>query len=213
MKKRMMGVAFGLLLGGGIALAGKNVAPAVSPVAAVEPIVPLGLFVGVGLAWDPTSTYCPCAHKRLKDSEYGGLIRIGYDFNDWIGVEARGLKSFWDEDNAETEHYGIYLKPMYHVADQVNVYALLGYGHTKIRHKFGPHGPHDHTRNGFNYGVGLEYDLGSDTPEGTYDRPFDGQGDQEGGWGLFVDYMNLMNGYGEKDIDSNVVTVGITYDF
>lgn len=90
--------------------AGKNVTPAESPVAPV--VNPLPLYVGVGLLWSGTSLDCLCSTgKKLKDTTYGGILRVGYDFNEYIGVEARVLRTFMGKTFAETTHYGIYLVP------------------------------------------------------------------------------------------------------
>jgi len=69
--------------------------------------------------------------------------------------------------------------------------------------------------NGFSAGFGLEYDLSDKRDD--YDRNiyypegFDGQGDQEMGWGLFVDYQRLLIDSNIPDLD--VVSAGVTYDF
>lgn len=205
---------------------GKMVAPAVSPVALMnEPVEPNPFYIGIGILWAGVSRDCitqDCPNIRLKESEWGGIIRGGYDFNQYIGIEGRALKATLDSDWAKTTHYGIFLKPFMPVGERTNVYALLGYGHTEIdvdcfiQEKY--------KANGFSWGIGLEYDLSSkeddyenhkrsenDVPE--FDRPFDGQGDQETRWGLWVDYQNLLNNKGPDNYKTNIITFGITYDF
>ena len=68
-------------------------------------------------------------------------------------------------------------------------------------------------QNGFAYGAGMEYDLSADESLGEYARGFDGQGDQEKGWGLWIDFQHLLSNEGMTHTDSNIVTTGITYDF
>ena len=99
------------------------------------------------------------------------------------------------------------------VADQVNLYALLGYGRTEVKVDcIAIHDTFKH--NGFSFGVGLEYDLTGDEPEeGTYAREFDGAGDQGESWGLWIDYQNLMNNEGPDNYKVNIITFGVTYDF
>jgi len=210
MKRMMAKIALSTLLVSGIAVAGKNVAPAESPVAPVVGVVPL--YVGIGLLWSGTSVDCPCAtpaDTRKKDSAYGYIARIGYDFNQYLGVEARFLKTAMDEDFAETTHYGLYLKPQYHVSDKLNVYGLIGYGNTEIDFVCNTM---DYDDAGVSVGFGFEYDMSKDKAVAA-SRPFDGQGDQEKGWGIWVDYQNFLYDEGPKNIKSNIVTAGITYDF
>jgi len=39
------------------------------------------------------------------------------------------------------------------------------------------------------------------------------QGDEEEGWGLFLDWQNLANNDTPQSTNVNVVTAGVTYDF
>jgi len=64
----------------------------------------------------------------------------------------------------------------------------------------------------FAWGFGAEVDLTSDEPkEGRYNREFDGQGDQESGLGLFIDYERLVAKSNAPDLDT--INTGISYDF
>lgn len=215
MKKVINTISLGVLLATGSLFGGGNIAP----VAPIEEIDPNPFYLGVGAIWAGASRDCSgfgCSDTvRLKDSTWGGIVRAGYDFNQYFGVEARALKGTIESDWAETTHYGIFLKPMMPVGEQMNIYGLLGYGHTEVKtiatlltEKF--------THDGLSYGIGLEYDLSdreSDREDGSYDRPFDGHGDQEKGWGLWIDYQNLMNNEGADNYKSNIVSFGVTYDF
>jgi opacity protein-like surface antigen len=198
-KKSFLSIVLATVLSMVTLYAGKNSEPAASPVVPVD----LPLYIGIGGVWSMTSTDCPCAAgKRLYDSSnFGGIIRIGYDFNPFFGIEARALKSKYSKKFAETTHYGIYLKPQYHITEAMNLYALAGYGHTRV----------DSTcksplyeKNGFSFGAGMEYDFTSLVNE---------QGDAETGWGMFVDYQNLLMDKGINKVRSNIFSTGITYDF
>jgi len=228
MKKVISIIILGTLLATGSLYAGKNVVLApVGIVVIPEQIDPNPFYVGVGAIWAGVSRDCIdpnpyCPDTRLKDSTWGGIIRAGYDYNQYFGIEARALKATLDSDWAETTHYGIFLKPMMPVGEQMNIYGLLGYGHTKvitdcaIQEKF--------THDGFSYGIGLEYDL-SDKEDDyesykehaddvlEFDRPFDGQGDQEVGWGLWIDWQNLLHDEGADKYKVNIISFGVTYDF
>ena len=216
MKRTLLSVATMVALTGTSYAGGKAVAPVEAEVAPIPAVInPIPLYVGVGaiaafIKRDP----CPCAPNApdIKDHRYGGIIRAGWDFNPYIGIEARALKTFGSDVFSKTEHYGLYLKPQYHVADKINVYALAGYGRTTIDYTNGVRSS-TLKKNGFSYGIGMEYDLSSDESLGEYARAFDGQGDQEKGWGLWVDFQHLLTNEGLTHTDSNIVTVGITYDF
>jgi len=226
MKKLISTITLGTLLATGSLLGGGVVAPVGVVVAPIsEQIDPNPFYVGVGILWAGVSRDCieeGCPTIRLKDSTWGGIIRAGYDYNQYIGIEARALKATIDSDWAETTHYGIFLKPMIPVGEQMNIYGLLGYGHTEIKVDCLIQETFKH--DGFSYGIGLEYDLSDKEDdyeahkenEGDvleFDRPFDGHGDQEKGWGLWVDWQNLMHNEGPDNYKTNIVSFGVTYDF
>jgi len=193
---------------------GKYVEPVDAEVAPIpEIIIPMPLYIGLGLVATGLSRDCLCVDSnRVKDMTYGGLVRVGWDFNPYIGIEARALKTNIEKDFSETTHYGIYLKPQYHVTEQSNVYGLLGYGRTIVDYDCKDK-KNTLTKDGFSYGIGFEYDFNEDQSEGEYSRSFDGQGDQEGGWGMWVDLQHLLHHEGEYKTDSNLLSVGVTYDF
>ncbi|WP_295420910.1 porin family protein [Sulfurovum sp.] len=198
---------------------GKRVAPVEAP---VEPIpamqTPSPVYIGLGLLWGDyrgqcgTKVDCP-----YEDVTYGALLRAGYEFNQYFGIEGRVLGTFWGADSEggqELRHYGLFAKPMYPLGEDINIYGLLGYGWTKT--KTGGNGNLEEVDDsGFSAGLGLEYDLsdkeGDKIEDGDYDREFDGQADQEKGWGLFVDYQRLLVKSSTPDMD--VVSAGLTYDF
>ena len=195
------------------------VAPVVTPVAPVSvPVVkaapvinnilPLGLYVAVGLTAARYDPDCNCPTIGEVDKTGGLIGRVGYDFNEFFGVEARGIKTNWKSEGGDLEHYGAFLKPMYPVSNAINIYGLAGYAKTETagvtRRKT--------DTEAFAWGLGLEYDFGADkAKEGRYSRTFDGYGNQEKGWGLFADYERLVQKSGSPDLDT--VNIGITYDF
>lgn len=226
MKNIIKTVTFSTLLSVSTVYGGGDIIPPVSPVSEVSEIVDTNPFyIGVGAIWAGVSRDCVtqnCPVVRLKDSTWGGIVRAGYDFNEYIGIEARALKANIDSDWAETTHYGIYLKPFIPISERINIYGLLGYGHTKIITDCEIQ--ETYTRNGFSYGLGIEFDLSNKQDDYdsykkhpddvlTFDRPFDGHGDQEVGWGLWIDWQNLMNNAGPNNYKTNIISFGITYDF
>lgn len=187
--------------------AGGNVIP-VEPVPVKRLATPI--YIGAGFV---SGRYYS---SHYEDVTYGAIFRMGYEFNQYIGLEARYIATFWDEGllyGQKLEHFGLFFKPMIPFEDNFNLYGLLGYGWTQT-------GASDRLNiaiedNGFSAGFGLEYDLSDKRDD--YDRNiyypegFDGQADQEKGWGLFVDYQRLLIDSDIHDLD--VVTAGVTYYF
>ena len=167
--------------------------PVTEPVSAQAERVPV--YVGVGLV---RANYFTDAQKcEYEDVTYGAMLRAGYDFNEYIGVEARLMATFWEDDpqgGEKLQHIGIYAKPMLPVDEDANIYALLGYGWTNSSADGNRPEVDD---SGFAAGVGLEYALAN------------GQDDPE--WGLFVDYQRLLIDSDMPDMD--VISAGVTYDF
>lgn len=199
------------------------VAPIPVPVAAPKRISPSGFYAGLGITGSRYASNCNStldvsgsSSLRVKSSKIQGsgvegnvalLARVGYDFNRYIGLEARGIKTVGSTSNADISHVGLFVKPMAPVSDSVNLYGLVGFAKTKVRGSY-----RNVDAETLALGGGVEYDLSRDTPkEGRYSRSFDGQGDQEKGMGLFVDYERLIAKRDSPDLDT--LSAGITYDF
>ena len=74
-----------------------------------------GFYVGLGISGVRYKDSCHCkkgVKVTNKDTTYGVMGRVGYDFNQYIGVEARGSKTDWQSDGTKVEHIGVYAKPM-----------------------------------------------------------------------------------------------------
>jgi len=179
----------------------KVVAPV--PAADVSPI-----YVGIGIAATKYKTNCQCSGTKSGTDTTGGIVaRVGYDFNKYMGIEARGLIAPSNSDGTEVKHAGVFVKPQYPVTDGLNVYGLGGIAKTTTK---GPLQNMDVS--GLAFGGGLEYDLSDDKKkDAKYDREFDGIADQEKGFGVFADYERLYYKSGSPDLDA--VSVGVTYDF
>ena len=197
MELKRIGAIF--VLGTVLLTAGKNVAPANAPVAAV--VRPLPFYIGLGLAMsnidrDP----CPCANGQMiiEDHRYGAILRVGYDFNDYFGLEGRALKTFGDNVFSKTTHYGLYLKPQFAISDKLKVYGLLGYGNTQVDYTNGVKSSRT-DEDGVAYGIGIEYRL---TKE-----------DDGSGWGFWVDYSRLLKKKGAVHSTVDMATAGGIYHF
>jgi len=181
----------------------------VKPIVKKEPkeINPSGFYVGLGITGSRYDSNCNCPTKSGTENSVAILGRVGYDFNPYIGIEARGIKSIANDDGASITHIGLFLKPMLPIGNITNIYALLGASKTKTTGTLT-----QVNAEGLAMGAGVEVDLSKDTPkEGRYSRPFDGKGDQEKGLGLFLDYERLIMKKNSPDLDT--LSAGVTYDF
>jgi len=175
----------------------------------VEEINPNGFYAGLGISVAQYKTNCACPDnsKSGTDKTAGVMARVGYDFNKYVGVEARGMRTNWKADGGTVKHAGVFVKPMLPVTDSTNVYGLVGVAKTTTQ---GSLQSTDAT--GAALGAGVEVDLSEDrAKEGRYGREFDGKGDQEKGLGVFMDYERLVVKSGSPDLDA--VSAGVTYDF
>ena len=156
-----------------------------------EPIVPVvaapsGFYGGLGF----TLGQYKAAVGNGKDKTAGIIARLGYDFNEYVGVEARGIRTNWKENGGKIKHAGVFLKPMYPVTDDVELYGLAGYAKTTTQGTL----PRVDEK-AFAWGAGLAYDLGSIAE----------------GFELFTDYERLVQKSGSADLDT--LNFGLKYDF
>ncbi len=210
-KSSVIGLA---LISTSVYAGGKYVAPVEAEVIPVpEDISPW--YLGAGLV---AAKFHACGNGcDYEDLTYGAMLRGGYDYNEYFGLEARGIRTFLDKGpfgGVPLAHIGLYAKPQYPVSERVNLYGLLGYGYTKNLGNGGRLNYFD-SDSGFSAGAGLEYDLsdrkGDFLKDAQYDRAFDGYADQGKGWSLFVDYQRLLIKSNVPDMD--VISAGLRYDF
>ncbi len=196
---------------------GKGVVEAVTPVIPIETINPSPWYLGAGLVWAKLSGCNLQPGCSYEDVTYGAMVRGGYDYNEYVGVEARYIRTFWDEGphgGTPLAHAGLFLKPQYPLSERVNLYGLLGYGYTENLGS-GARLHYFDSDWGWSAGAGIEYDLsdreGDKIENGDYDRAFDGYADQGKGWSLFLDYQRLLIDSDVPDMDA--VSLGVRYDF
>ncbi len=180
-------------------------------------IIPSGFYVGLGITGNRYKDSCKCTTATStslitqkitnKESNLALLTRVGYDFNPYIGIEARGIRSIADDNDFKLSHIGLFLKPMIPIGDITNLYGILGMAKTKVTGNI----PRVDTES-VAFGGGLEFDLSKDVPkEGRYSRKFDGKGDQEKGVGFFLDYERLVVKKDAPNLDT--LSAGVSYDF
>lgn len=167
-----------------------------------------GFYAGLGIVATRYDTSCSsrCANSGT-DKTIGILGRVGYDFNKYIGLEARGIRTSLKDDGGTVKHAGVFIKPMLPIGDKSNIYGLVGLAKTTTQGRL-----QRTNAETVALGAGVEVDLSKDTPkDGRYNREFDGQGDQEKGLGLFVDYEKMVVKSGAPALDA--LSAGLTYDF
>lgn len=196
---------------------GKGVILASTPVTPIEMIDPSPWYLGGGAVWAKLSGCNLQPGCEYEDVTYGAMVRGGYEYNQYFGVEARYIRTFLDEGpfgGTPLTHAGIFLKPQYPVSERVNLYGLLGYGYTENLGN-GARLNYFDSDWGLSAGAGIEYDLsdreGDRIENGNYDRAFEGYADQGRGWSLFLDYQRLLI---KSDVpDLNAISLGLRYDF
>ena len=196
MRRIMIQLLFSFVLVTTSIYGGKGVVPAVAPVVPIETIDPSPWYLGAGLVWAKLSD-CKLVDCSYEDVTYGAMLRGGYEFNEYFGFEARGIRTFLDEGpfgGAPLQHVGLYVKPQYPINERINAYALLGYGYTENLGN-GARLDYFDSDSGFSVGLGLEYDLS----------------DQGRGWSLFLDYQRLLIKSDVPDLDA--ISFGLRYDF
>ena len=102
------------------------------PISSPQGISPSGFYAGLGITGSRYQSSCDCptdsssgslgvqSYKKQssgKENNVALLARIGYDFNRYIGLEFRGMKTVGSTNNADISHVGLFLKPMLPITD------------------------------------------------------------------------------------------------
>lgn len=186
-----------------LGMAGGPVEPVVAPVEIIPVEDNSGFYVGLGLS--AVITYEDGVSRSFFESTSGQertgdlVLLAGYDFNDYIAVEARYLTTFTHDDILERSMWAVYAKPQYPVTEEFSIYALLGYGNYQLD-AINNSGI-DIDESGFQWGFGMSYEVMEDVS-------------------LFVDYVSIANDVdvplffnSDVSISSDAVTAGVTYKF
>jgi opacity protein-like surface antigen len=179
------------------AMAGGDIAP-VEPVVetpVVAPATDAGFYVGGAYGYgDMDISDTGYSHDETFDSF---MLQAGYKINPYVAVEARywiTSEDEWDNSGEDfsADSWGIYVKPMYPVTEEFDIYALLGYGDTDPQ--IGGEGP-DYDTDGFQWGLGASYDVTSNVA-------------------VFVDYVSLYDDTNDgEDLTIDTWNFGVTYKF
>lgn len=191
--------ALALLLTSTLSVAGGDIIPMEPQINVLDPIkeVYFSNKFYLGLAYS-------YVEERSDAKETGNAYTFmgGYNINSYLSIEARYTRTIGDMDVdglGDTErtvtNKAIYIKPQYNLVDNLNVYALLGYGELVARKTSGQ---------GFQWGLGLGYDIADSDIS------------------LFADYTNLYDDilddvgaiYNNNfDTEATGINVGLSYRF
>lgn len=183
---------------------GKNISYPKSPVIPI--LTPWSFYVGAGgVLANTEKDPCDCARYsgRIRDQRYGSFVKIGIDFNQYIGIETSALKTYGKSAFSEILHYGLYIKPQYKINEIWNVYGLFGYGKTKITYST-PTNKCEVEKNGLSYGLGIEYNLFSPSVDNNQWKK---------GIRLWVDYRKLLTDEAISNTSTYVISVGVIKEF
>jgi opacity protein-like surface antigen len=211
------------------------VVPVVPPV--VEENSQSDWYIGAGIVYGRTySTDSSWFDDTVEtQDETGGLVGIiGYNYNEYIGVEGRLSQTFWERDYSDVTTWSIFLKPQYRFWEKdpssdeyddgyFTIYGLIGFGNSYVEGTDGDNnapaapdviGKEIMDETGFQWGFGLSYTL-VEVDNGL----------RKNTWSFFIDYTMTAN---DGDIDSRLyeydpetyhelstdgITVGLTYTF
>lgn len=144
-----------------------------------------GLYGALGFSTAKINTT-----EGWEDVTFGILGRVGYNFNEYIGVEGRVLKTMWEYEQQKIEHMGLFVKPMFPVSKDIDIYATLGFGKVETGHKI------EFDDTGLAWGLGLNYNFKDEKSKRL---------------GIFIDYERLLEKSNVSDFD--VLSLGVTYYF
>ena len=240
MKKIILSTFAALAMGSSL-YAGGDIVPVPMPVAAEE-ADNSNFYIGMGLLANRIySTDSDWFDDNIQTQDKAGGLSgiVGYNYNEYIGIEGRITQTFWERDYADLTTWSIFLKPQYRFWEKdansdgyddgyFTVYGLIGLGNSTVE---GTSGDKSGTsawpeaigndildETGFQWGFGLSYTL-VDVNEGI----------RKNRWSLFIDYTMTANDadihsrlydYGNgKDsrvydkLTTDGITVGVIYNF
>jgi len=218
MKLRAKAILTSMIVAGSL-YAGGDVVP-VAPVAPVNANeCGTGFYVGAGAAiqrmYGGKSSWT--SYEKGQDKTVPLLGILGYKFNCYLAVEGRVSQTVYEEDYADILTYSFFVKPMYPVTEDINIYALIGYGVVDAEYTDGrapaPKNLIGQTivdKGAFQWGFGASYDITEN-------------------WSIFADYTMLMYeqsvparplyfddvpaGRTWDHISDDSINVGVTYSF
>ena len=206
MKKITLSLVSVMVLSG-LSYAGGDIEPVVEEV----PVVVednSAFYVGIGYGYfDQQNDNIAPTGDNVEFEANSILLQAGYQYNQYVALEGRYWIGVGDIDqsgyNAGTrsgdfDAWGLYVKPMYPVTNDFDIYALLGYADNTIDIDNSGSWETD----GFSWGIGAQYDVMDNVL-------------------IFADYVSMasedtvsVNGIDrDTDIDLYTINIGVSYKF
>jgi len=190
------------------ATAGGDIAPVEEPVVLAPVVDDSGFYLGLAysslnMTNDSLDTIDPAWDQGYDKTWSEIMIQAGYKFNEYVAVEGRywfGLEDTTQIPNvyqvvgaidSSVDAWGLYVKPMYPVTEDFDIYALLGYASSD----FSADDITVDTFDGFSWGLGGSY---------TFTENFS----------VFVDYVRLYDDTDSytNNLDGRIVDVDTAID-
>jgi len=146
-----------------------------------------GFYAGLGISALDYDIKCACPNRSDSDQSVGVMTRVGYNVNNFIGVEARGITTKLKNGMGTVKHAGLYLKPMIPITPSTNAYTLIGVAKTKTSGNI-----RRINASALSLGGGVEMEIAN-------------------GIGAFVDYERLIVKSGAPKLDT--LNTGVSYGF
>lgn len=96
-----------------------------------------GLYVGIAYSHMSHDLDYKDSGTNVELDYHSIMINLGYKFNPYIAIEGRYNGSFDDNDmddyteNSDVTAWSFFVKPMYPLAPEMDIYGLLGYSQTE----------------------------------------------------------------------------------
>ena len=121
-----------------------------------------GLFAAPAMAQDAQS-YGTIGVKTIEFDTYSVEGRLGYNFTDFVAVEAQAAVGVISEDDEgvsinEDWNVGAFVKGSAPISEQFAIFARLGYAVTQFGVEAGSFDESE-SFDGFAFGAGVEFDL------------------------------------------------------
>ncbi len=143
-------------------------------------------------------TFVTYKETGVPDAKLGMLgANVGYEINRNLAVESRAAFGIQDDDvlyrgltiNVKVENtYGIYLKPKFSPAPNLEIFGKIGYMHTKVKYA-GLGQSHTDSGSDATYGLGAQYEFDKKSyVTGGYTRFYEKDSLKLDGWNLGLGY-------------------------
>lgn len=124
-----------------------------------------GLYVGIAYTHLSHDRDLKSLNTSLELDYHGIMINLGYKFNPYIALEGRYQGSIEDNDmddyteSSDVTVWSIFVKPMYPLAPEMDIYGLLGYSLSDSSNELGTTSVDE---GAFSWGVGASYAMTED---------------------------------------------------